>query len=229
MSELIWLQLIFPDLVEGLVLLNIDPNGKGWIDWAATKVADCSFDSLLASSAHFWFSNLLTISASDWQLSGLTSALPDTVLPHLFSQVSLQWPSFTAFLFLSNRNKKRNKNKPKSDLGSHKVTLSVWKALCMFLLVWFCVGGADEQHRAGAELQATNQQHPQPVQPAAFLEHVQQVWKYIQAHTPTHTYWFETHSWRYGPFQSTGPGDEPQRNGAQRQDSEVSPHTQLKP
>lgn len=32
-------QLIFPELVEGLVLLNIDPNGKGWIDWAATKVA----------------------------------------------------------------------------------------------------------------------------------------------------------------------------------------------
>lgn len=32
-------QLIFPDLVEGLVLINIDPNGKGWIDWAATKVS----------------------------------------------------------------------------------------------------------------------------------------------------------------------------------------------
>lgn len=32
-------QLIFPDLVEGLVLMNIDPNGKGWIDWAATKVS----------------------------------------------------------------------------------------------------------------------------------------------------------------------------------------------
>uniref|UniRef100_A0A674PHZ6 NDRG family member 4 n=1 Tax=Takifugu rubripes TaxID=31033 RepID=A0A674PHZ6_TAKRU len=31
--------LIFPDLVEGLVLLNIDPNGKGWIDWAATKLS----------------------------------------------------------------------------------------------------------------------------------------------------------------------------------------------
>lgn len=31
-------QLIFPDLVEGLVLMNIDPNGKGWIDWAAAKV-----------------------------------------------------------------------------------------------------------------------------------------------------------------------------------------------
>uniref|UniRef100_A0A8C9TCF6 NDRG family member 4 n=1 Tax=Scleropages formosus TaxID=113540 RepID=A0A8C9TCF6_SCLFO len=51
--------LIFPDLVEGLVLLNIDPNGKGWIDWAASK------------------------------LSGLTSTLPDTVLPHLFSQEEL--------------------------------------------------------------------------------------------------------------------------------------------
>lgn len=51
--------LIFPDLVEGLVLLNIDPNGKGWIDWAATK------------------------------LSGLTSSLPDTVLAHLFSQEEL--------------------------------------------------------------------------------------------------------------------------------------------
>ncbi|XP_042559603.1 protein NDRG4 isoform X6 [Clupea harengus] len=51
--------LLFPDMVEGLVLLNIDPNGKGWIDWAATK------------------------------LSGLTSALPETVLPHLFSQEEL--------------------------------------------------------------------------------------------------------------------------------------------
>ncbi|MGH0116315.1 UNVERIFIED_CONTAM: hypothetical protein FKN15_003495 [Acipenser sinensis] len=51
--------LIFPELVEGLVLLNIDPNGKGWIDWAATK------------------------------LSGLTSALPETVLTHLFSQEEL--------------------------------------------------------------------------------------------------------------------------------------------
>ncbi|OXB58528.1 hypothetical protein ASZ78_009093 [Callipepla squamata] len=54
-----FVQLIFPDLVEGLVLMNIDPNGKGWIDWAAAK------------------------------LSGLTSTLPDTVLSHLFSQEEL--------------------------------------------------------------------------------------------------------------------------------------------
>lgn len=38
MFSLVCLQLIFPDQVEGLVLLNIDPNGKGWIDWAASKV-----------------------------------------------------------------------------------------------------------------------------------------------------------------------------------------------
>lgn len=37
-------QLIFPDLVEGLVLMNIDPNGKGWIDWAATKVSVVHLD-----------------------------------------------------------------------------------------------------------------------------------------------------------------------------------------
>lgn len=37
-SIVFYAQLIFPELVEGLVLLNIDPNGKGWIDWAATKV-----------------------------------------------------------------------------------------------------------------------------------------------------------------------------------------------
>ncbi|XP_072885019.1 protein NDRG2-like isoform X2 [Hemitrygon akajei] len=45
-----------PDLVEGLVLLNIDHNAKGWIDWAASKI------------------------------SGLTSSLSDMILAHLFSQ-----------------------------------------------------------------------------------------------------------------------------------------------
>lgn len=53
-------------------------------------------------------------------------------------------------------------------------------------------GGADEQHRAGAELPTTDQQHRQPVQPAAFLEHVQQVERSTRhtVHTclPAHTH-----------------------------------------
>lgn len=72
--------------MEGLVLLNIDPNGKGWIDWAATKVPVYQ----LVTKYHkvsLSFS-LVTIALSVYQLSGLTSALPDTVLSHLFSQVS---------------------------------------------------------------------------------------------------------------------------------------------
>lgn len=31
-------QLNNPTLVEGLVLLNVDPCAEGWIDWAASKV-----------------------------------------------------------------------------------------------------------------------------------------------------------------------------------------------
>ncbi|KAG7248478.1 hypothetical protein CRUP_019014, partial [Coryphaenoides rupestris] len=27
-----------PSLVEGLVLINVDPCAEGWIDWAASKV-----------------------------------------------------------------------------------------------------------------------------------------------------------------------------------------------
>ncbi|KYO49125.1 protein NDRG2 isoform B [Alligator mississippiensis] len=44
------------DTVEGLVLINIDPNAKGWMDWAAHK------------------------------LTGLTSSIPEMILAHLFSQ-----------------------------------------------------------------------------------------------------------------------------------------------
>lgn len=31
-------QIANPDSVEGLVLINIDINARGWIDWAAQKV-----------------------------------------------------------------------------------------------------------------------------------------------------------------------------------------------
>lgn len=40
-------QLANPDSVEGLVLVNIDTNARGWIDWAAQKVV--LFSSFLAN------------------------------------------------------------------------------------------------------------------------------------------------------------------------------------
>lgn len=89
-------QLIFPDLVEGLVLMNIDPNGKGWIDWAATKVSAVHLEGGGAGGAGRSQGQgragglerrLLNWPLPGPQLSGLTSTLPDTVLSHLFSQV----------------------------------------------------------------------------------------------------------------------------------------------
>lgn len=90
-------------------------------------------------------------------------------------------------------------------------------------------GGADEQHRACAELPTTDQQHCQPVQPAAFLEHVQQVGR--NTHN-AHMHAF-AHTLARTPFimsvllQSQGPGDEPQWYGAERQNSQVSLQTQF--
>nr|KAF6471928.1 NDRG family member 3 [Molossus molossus] len=46
-----------PELVEGLVLINVDPCAKGWIDWAASKI------------------------------SGLTTNVVDIILAHHFGQV----------------------------------------------------------------------------------------------------------------------------------------------
>uniref|UniRef100_A0A671MLR4 NDRG family member 2 n=1 Tax=Sinocyclocheilus anshuiensis TaxID=1608454 RepID=A0A671MLR4_9TELE len=48
-----------PEAVEGLVLINVDTNARGWMDWAAQK------------------------------LSNLTSSLTDQILSHLFSQEEL--------------------------------------------------------------------------------------------------------------------------------------------
>lgn len=36
MSEL---QLNNPEMVEGLVLINVNPCAEGWMDWAASKVS----------------------------------------------------------------------------------------------------------------------------------------------------------------------------------------------
>uniref|UniRef100_A0A8C8RB06 N-myc downstream regulated 1 n=1 Tax=Pelusios castaneus TaxID=367368 RepID=A0A8C8RB06_9SAUR len=45
-----------PEMVEGLVLININPCAEGWMDWAAAKI------------------------------SGWTHALPDMVISHLFGK-----------------------------------------------------------------------------------------------------------------------------------------------
>ncbi|KAJ6663166.1 hypothetical protein lerEdw1_010759 [Lerista edwardsae] len=45
-----------PDMVEGLVLINVNPCAEGWMDWAATKI------------------------------SGWAHALPDMVISHLFGK-----------------------------------------------------------------------------------------------------------------------------------------------
>uniref|UniRef100_A0A4X1TIC2 NDRG family member 3 n=1 Tax=Sus scrofa TaxID=9823 RepID=A0A4X1TIC2_PIG len=50
-----------PELVEGLVLINVDPCAKGWIDWAASK------------------------------LSGLTTNVVDIILAHHFGQALTLW------------------------------------------------------------------------------------------------------------------------------------------
>ncbi|XP_039598327.1 protein NDRG1-like [Polypterus senegalus] len=50
--------LLSPDLVEGLVLININPCAEGWMDWAAHKI------------------------------SGWAHALPEMVITHLFGKVS---------------------------------------------------------------------------------------------------------------------------------------------
>lgn len=44
---------IFFDLVEGLVLVNIDFNGKGWIDWVVIKFF--GLISILFDMVFFYF------------------------------------------------------------------------------------------------------------------------------------------------------------------------------
>lgn len=47
------LQLNNPTLVEGLVLINVDPCAEGWIDWAASKVEHQS-NTPNASATPLW-------------------------------------------------------------------------------------------------------------------------------------------------------------------------------
>lgn len=70
-------QLANPDSVEGLVLINIDTNARGWIDWAAQKVG--FLVSVLSPSAsglaETWYFNGVSPNESSPSTNDLTVLL----------------------------------------------------------------------------------------------------------------------------------------------------------
>ncbi|GAB1299418.1 Protein NDRG1 [Apodemus speciosus] len=105
-----------PEMVEGLVLMNVNPCAEGWMDWAASKI------------------------------SGWTQALPDMVVSHLFGKEEMHNnvevvhtyrqhilndmnPS-NLHLFISAYNSRRDLEIERPMPGTHTVTLQ-----CPALLV----------------------------------------------------------------------------------------------
>uniref|UniRef100_A0A8C0ZSN6 Protein NDRG2 n=1 Tax=Castor canadensis TaxID=51338 RepID=A0A8C0ZSN6_CASCN len=105
-----------PEMVEGLVLINVNPCAEGWMDWAASKI------------------------------SGWTQALPDMVVSHLFGKEEMHSnvevvhtyrqhivndmnPS-NLHLFISAYNSRRDLEIERPMPGTHTVTLQ-----CPALLV----------------------------------------------------------------------------------------------
>ncbi|KAH0502560.1 Protein NDRG1 [Microtus ochrogaster] len=105
-----------PEMVEGLVLMNVNPCAEGWMDWAASKI------------------------------SGWTQALPDMVMSHLFGKEEMHNnvevvhtyrqhilndmnPS-NLHLFISAYNSRRDLEIERPMPGTHTVTLQ-----CPALLV----------------------------------------------------------------------------------------------
>ncbi|NP_001361773.1 protein NDRG1 isoform 4 [Homo sapiens] len=66
-----------PEMVEGLVLINVNPCAEGWMDWAASKVRWGPVRP--AGSLQ-----------EEGQISGWTQALPDMVVSHLFGKEEMQ-------------------------------------------------------------------------------------------------------------------------------------------
>lgn len=54
------LALIEPSLVEGLVLINIDPCAKGWVDWAASKLSGWTSNMVDIIMGHHFSTDELT-------------------------------------------------------------------------------------------------------------------------------------------------------------------------
>ncbi|KAG8515479.1 Protein NDRG1 [Galemys pyrenaicus] len=105
-----------PEMVEGLVLINVNPCAEGWMDWAASKI------------------------------SGWTQALPDMVVSHFFAKEEMQSnvevvhtyrqhivndmnPS-NLHLFINAYNSRRDLEIERPMPGTHTVTLQ-----CPALLV----------------------------------------------------------------------------------------------
>uniref|UniRef100_A0A8C2H7V7 Protein NDRG3-like n=1 Tax=Cyprinus carpio TaxID=7962 RepID=A0A8C2H7V7_CYPCA len=60
LNPLLCLQLNQPSLVEGLVLINVDPCAEGWIDWAASKLTGWTSNLVDIVMAHHFSTEELT-------------------------------------------------------------------------------------------------------------------------------------------------------------------------
>ncbi|EGW15234.1 Protein NDRG1 [Cricetulus griseus] len=124
-----------PEMVEGLVLMNVNPCAEGWMDWAASKISG-------------WTQALpdMVVSHLFGKISGWTQALPDMVVSHLFGKEEIHSnvevvhtyrqhilndmnPS-NLHLFISAYNSRRDLEIERPMPGTHTVTLQ-----CPALLV----------------------------------------------------------------------------------------------
>uniref|UniRef100_A0A5F9C814 N-myc downstream regulated 1 n=1 Tax=Oryctolagus cuniculus TaxID=9986 RepID=A0A5F9C814_RABIT len=74
-----------PEMVEGLVLINVNPCAEGWMDWAASKRREGTEARVVEDIAQG-----LDVRDSDPVISGWTQALPDMVVSHLFGKEEMQ-------------------------------------------------------------------------------------------------------------------------------------------
>lgn len=78
-------------MVEGLLLININPCAEGWMDWAAHKVT-LTLGIHLRKKETSEIKETAHVCRCPHQLSGLTHALPDTIISHLFGKVPRPLP-----------------------------------------------------------------------------------------------------------------------------------------
>uniref|UniRef100_A0A9J8C9L4 N-myc downstream regulated 1a n=1 Tax=Cyprinus carpio carpio TaxID=630221 RepID=A0A9J8C9L4_CYPCA len=87
-----------PAMVEGLVLININPCAEGWMDWAAHKVSAYLFVVIIyvifiiyiEFHSFFFFFVCHGLIFLELQISGWTHAMPDMIISHLFGKEEIQ-------------------------------------------------------------------------------------------------------------------------------------------